>query len=50
MNNAKPVNLERYIKKLIKDHPEKHSRYSKQAWLYADKSIDQVFKTVQERY
>ncbi|KAJ8305928.1 hypothetical protein KUTeg_016473 [Tegillarca granosa] len=49
LKNFSPSKLEKYIKKLLKKHPEKHSRYSQQVWLYPDSSKDPVFKTLQER-
>ncbi|KAJ8305781.1 hypothetical protein KUTeg_016326 [Tegillarca granosa] len=49
LKNFSPSKLEKYIKKLLEKHPEKHSRYSQQVWLYPDSSKDPVFKTLQER-
>ena len=45
-----PKKLKAYLDKVVKKHPEKHSRYSQQAWLYPDKSTDSVFQAVQSRF
>ncbi|XP_061181743.1 transmembrane prolyl 4-hydroxylase-like [Saccostrea echinata] len=44
-----PMMLRKEIEKILKTSPEKHSRMSKQVWLYPDKSKDKVFATVQKR-
>ncbi|XP_045159559.2 transmembrane prolyl 4-hydroxylase-like [Mercenaria mercenaria] len=44
-----PKELANYLNGYIKKHPEKHSRYSRQAWLYPDQSTDTVFQKVQKR-
>lgn len=49
LSSVKPRDVEKYVREMIREHPEKHSRYSRQAWLYPDKSTDPVFQGVQER-
>lgn len=49
LSSVKPRDVEKYVREMIREHPEKHSRYSRQAWLYPDKSTDPVFQRVQER-
>ncbi|XP_060593233.1 transmembrane prolyl 4-hydroxylase-like [Ruditapes philippinarum] len=44
-----PKQLKTYLSEFVKKHPEKHSRYSRQAWLYPDKSTDTIFRAVQSR-
>ncbi|KAK3584961.1 hypothetical protein CHS0354_009650 [Potamilus streckersoni] len=47
---VRPVQLQQYLYKLVSEHPEKHSRYSQQAWLYPNKhSDDNIFRQVQVR-
>lgn len=46
---VKPSVIAEYLKVYIEENPEKHSRYSKQAWLFPDQSTDEIFKKVQER-
>lgn len=42
--------LQAEIQKIVKATPEKHSRMSKQVWLYPDRSKDKVFAEVQKRW
>lgn len=42
--------LQAEIQKIVKANPEKHSRMSKQVWLYPDRSKDKVFAEVQKRW
>ncbi|XP_050401521.2 transmembrane prolyl 4-hydroxylase [Patella vulgata] len=49
LGRLRPAEMERYIKKFAHFQPEKQSRYSQQAWLYPDKSVDKTFSQVQER-
>lgn len=44
-----PMMLQAEIQKIVKANPEKHSRMSKQVWLYPDRSKDKVFAEVQKR-
>ena len=49
LKNVKPNILSQYIKEFLEEHPEKHSRYSKQTWLFPDQSRDEVFENIQRR-
>ncbi|XP_052774973.1 transmembrane prolyl 4-hydroxylase-like [Mya arenaria] len=49
LERTTPADIYEFIKKYIKTHPEKHSRYSSQVWLYPDSSSDDTFRRVQER-
>ncbi|KAL4236382.1 L-ascorbic acid binding [Mactra antiquata] len=49
MKDFSPQKMANYLSDFLKEHPEKHSRYSKQAWLYPDQSTDEVFNLVQKR-
>lgn len=44
-----PANLKAYFHKFIQEQPEKHSRFSKQVWLFPDNSQDTVFDNIQDR-
>ena len=44
-----PVMLQKAIQKIVKTSPEKHSRMSKQVWLFPDRSKDKIFADVQKR-
>ncbi|KAK3090308.1 hypothetical protein FSP39_010819 [Pinctada imbricata] len=44
-----PNRLRAYLEELLSRKPEKHSRYSKQVWLYPDSSKDKIFSGVQKR-
>lgn len=49
LKDFSPTMLQNEIQKILKANPEKHSRMSKQVWLYPDRSKDKVFATVQKR-
>ncbi|KAL3869658.1 hypothetical protein ACJMK2_042323 [Sinanodonta woodiana] len=50
IQSVSPAQLQQYLYKLVSQHPEKHSRYSHQAWLYPNKHInDNIYRQVQAR-
>lgn len=50
LKSFNPMMLQAEIQKIVKANPEKHSRMSKQVWLYPDRSKDKVFAEVQKRW
>ncbi|XP_033739192.1 transmembrane prolyl 4-hydroxylase-like [Pecten maximus] len=49
LKDFSPADLKGYFYKFIQEQPEKHSRFSKQVWLFPDNSKDTSFEQVQDR-
>lgn len=49
MASYSPKHFEIFLKDFLKSHPEKHSRYSRQVWLWPDTSEDDIFNRIINR-
>ncbi|XP_060082088.1 transmembrane prolyl 4-hydroxylase-like [Ylistrum balloti] len=49
LKDFSPGDMKRYFYKFLQEQPEKHSRFSKQVWLFPDNSKDTVFEKIQDR-
>ncbi|OWF36049.1 transmembrane prolyl 4-hydroxylase-like [Mizuhopecten yessoensis] len=49
LKDFSPADLMQYFNEFLQQQPEKHSRFSKQVWLFPDNSKDRVFDQVQDR-